>query len=113
MHFEICQPLGNRIAAARQERRPHTVRNIPQSQVQTGWLDLSLGHRFAYRDTPIGQHLPDSLAGKDTLLGSSHFIILKNKKRQRERQRFENGRASEIRTHDLPSPRRTRYQTAP
>ena len=96
VQLEFGDAPGDRGARPRQEARAHPVGHGAEPQIEARGLDLVRERRSA-GDLAGGQHGRDPLGGDHP---GAHGGCEGD------------GRASEIRTHDLSTPSRTRYQTA-
>ncbi len=98
VHLEIGEAVGERRGAAGKERGADAVGFGAEAEVEAGGLDLADGGRGGDGDRAVLEHPRDALGGD--YAGRTGDRV----------QGY--GRASEIRTHDLSTPSRTRYQTA-
>ena len=115
VHFKLFQAIRDLSTVARKERSTHAIGNITQTKIKAGWLNLRINNRWSSVDLPTLDHFADLLIWNDT--GHKIHSCLNAKRPHTEGTgglcKSIIGRASRTRTCDLPSPRRTRYQTAP
>ena len=75
MHFKILQALRHTAPLAGQKGCAHAPCLLPQTQIQTGWLDLPAQGGRLQGDLARVYHLGNFLAGDDTVHGGPRQFV--------------------------------------